>query len=221
MSADTDDGRWLLVVRPRRITIFSTISAAVVLTAMIVVGILLQSAEDGVTFRLADQIGLIGVGVVVAGGIMTGARPRLRVDRTGLWVRNILGETFFEWAVVLRVAFPEGAHWAQLLLADDERYPVMAIQAMDRERAVVALRRLRGLMTQYGPPPAVLSPEALQAAQQREEEEWARAAERPLGRLEEIDRAKAAKAAAKNAKRTSAGSSGPSVRADGERPTPS
>jgi hypothetical protein len=121
MSADTADGRWLLVVRPRRITIFSTISAAVVLAAMIVVGILLQSAEDGVTFRLADQIGLIGVGVVVAGGIMTGARPRLRVDRTGLWVRNILGETFFEWAVVLRVAFPEGAHWAQLLLADDER----------------------------------------------------------------------------------------------------
>ena len=194
----SESGRWLLVVRPRRITIYCAISASVVLVAMIVVGLLLlHSTGDGVHFRVADQVGLIGVGVVLAAGIMTGARPRLRVDATGLWVRNVLGEAFFDWAVIVRVAFPEGSHWAQLLLADDERYPVMAIQALDRERAVAALRRVRELMAQYAPPPPVLSPQALEAARRREEEELARAAQRPLGRLEEIDRAKAAKAAAK------------------------
>jgi hypothetical protein len=194
-------GRWLLVVRPRRITIICSISAAVVLIVMIVVGLLLlRSTGDGVYFRRADQIGLIGIGVVVAGGIMTGARPRLRVDATGLRVRNVLGEASFDWAVVMRVAFPEGVHWAQLLLADDERYPVMAIQSIDRERAVVALRRVRELMDRYAPPAPVLSPEAEEAAHRREQEEIARAAERPLGRLEEIDREKAAKAAAKRAR---------------------
>lgn len=195
----TESRRWLLVVRPRRITIYCAISAAIVMATMIVVGLLLlHSTGDGVHFRVADQVGLIGIGVVIAAGIMTGARPRLRVDATGLWVRNVLGETFFDWAVILRVAFPEGSHWAQLLLADDERYPVMAIQALDRERAVVALRRVRELMAQYAPPPPVLSPQAQEAARRREEEDLARAARRPLGRLEEIDREKAAKAAAKS-----------------------
>jgi hypothetical protein len=181
--------------------VICSISAAVVLAVMIVVGLLLlHSTGDGVYFRVADQIGLIGIGVVVAGGIMTGARPRLRVDSAGLWVRNVLGEAFFDWAVVVRVAFPEGVHWAQLLLADDERYPVMAIQSMDRERAVVALRQVRELMSRYAPPAPVLSPEAEEAARRREQEEIARAAERPLGRLEEIDRKKAAKAAQAKAK---------------------
>jgi hypothetical protein len=191
----TPSDRWLLVVRPRRITIICVISATVVLATMIVVGLLLRNSADGVSFRITDQVGLIGVGVVVAGGIMTGARPRLRVDASGLWVRNVLGEVFFDWAVIVRIAFPEGSHWTQLLLADDERYPVMAIQSLDKDRAVLALRRVRVLMAEHAPPPPVIAPEVLEAARLRQEAEWARQAQRPLGRLEEIDLQKAAKAA--------------------------
>ena len=50
------------------------------------------------------------------------------------------------------MAFPEGSPWAQLILADDDTYMVMAIQAMDRQRAVDALRDVRALHRTYGPP---------------------------------------------------------------------
>ena len=87
----------------------------------------------------ADQIGIIGIGLILAGLIMTAARPRLRVDRNGLWIRNVVGESFIPWQLVVRIAFPQGANWAQLIMPDDETKPLMAIQAMDKGRAVAAL----------------------------------------------------------------------------------
>lgn len=182
----------LLVVRPRQISIYGSIAAAVVLITMIVVGLLLRGTSDGVTFRVADQVGLIGVGVFGAGGIMLVARPRLRADRTGIWVRNVLGETYFAWPLVLRIAFPEGSHWAQVILADDETYPMMAIQAMDKQRAVQALKAVRTLHEAHAPAPPQRSPEAAERARRRAQAEAAAAAARPLGRLEIIDREKAA-----------------------------
>ena len=99
---------------------------------MVVIGLLLRDTNEGVEFRAADQIGLIGIGLVLGGVIMTAARPRLRVDRRGLWIRNMLGEQFTPWPLVVRVAYPQGAPWAQVLMPDDEIKPLMAIQAMDR-----------------------------------------------------------------------------------------
>ena len=86
---------------------------------------------------------------------MTAARPRLRVDRNGLWVRNMLGEEFTPWPLVVRIAYPQGAPWAQLMMPDDEIKPMMAIQAMDRGRAVTALEAVRELQAKYGPPPPI------------------------------------------------------------------
>jgi hypothetical protein len=184
--------RRLLQVRPRRITVYGAIAATAVLATMVVVGLLLRGASDGVQFRVADQVGLIGIGLVGAGAIMLVARPRLRADDTGMWVRNVLGETYFPWAVVLRIAFPEGSHWAQLVLADDETHPLMAIQAMDRERAVAALRRVRELHAAHAPAVPSPSPEAQERIRRRAQAQAAAQAARPLGRLELIDREKAA-----------------------------
>lgn len=191
-SPGPSSGRLLLQVRPRRISLFGVLAATAVLAVMIVVGILLRGTSDGVTFRTADQVGLIGVGVIAAAAIMTVARPRLRADETGIWVRNVLGETYFAWPVVVRIAFPEGAHWAQVILADDETHPLLAIQAMDRERAVAALRAVRGLHAAHAPVPPAPSPQAAERARRRAEAEAAAQAARPLGRLEIIDREKAA-----------------------------
>ena len=68
----------LLQVRPRRITIYAIISATLVVGAMVVIGLLLLNSNEGVAFRTSDQIGLIGVGLILGGLIMTAARPRLR-----------------------------------------------------------------------------------------------------------------------------------------------
>jgi hypothetical protein len=173
----------LLQVRPKRITIYAAIAASLVVGLMVVVGILLRDTNEGVEFRTSDQIGLIGVGLILGGLIMTAARPRLRVDRNGLWVRNVLGDQFTPWALVVRIAYPQGANWAQLMMPDDETKPIMAIQAMDRGRAVTALETVRELQTKYAPPqptPTVITPPLTEDPP------------RPLGRLEIIDRQKAA-----------------------------
>lgn len=184
MTANTHDDRKpvLLQVRPKRITIYASIAAALVVGSMIVIGLLLRDTNEGVAFRTSDQVGLIGVGLILGGVIMTAARPRLRVDQTGLWVRNMFGESFTPWPLVTRVAYPQGAPWAQLMMPDDELKPVMAIQAMDRGRAVKALEDVRALQAQYAPAPLV--PPVPRTPVQDPP--------RPLGRLEVIDQRKAA-----------------------------
>ena len=191
----------LFQVRPRRITILAVVAATVVVLAMVVVSVLLLQSEEGVSFRVADQIGIIGIGLVLAGLILTAARPRLRVDATGVRVRNVLAEQFVPWSLILRIGYPQGSPWAQLVMPDDEVKPVMAIQAMDRSRAVAALETVRALQAKYGPPP----PQPPPSSRPRPEDDLAR----PLGRLEIIDREKAAArdrdAAAKKAKETARG----------------
>lgn len=182
-----------LVVRPRLISIWGAIAAAAVLGSMIVLGLLLHGSQDGIVFRPFDQAGLISVGVFGAAGIMLVARPRLRADANGMAVRNVLGETYFPWQVVIRIAFPPGSHWAQVVLADDETHPLLAIQAMDKQRAVAALKAVRELHAKYAPEQPKLSPEAAERARRRLQAEAAAAAARPLGRLEIIDREMAAK----------------------------
>ena len=55
------------------------------------------------------------------------------------------------WSEVVGVTFPGGARWARVDLPDDEYIPVMAIQAVDKERAVEAMGNVRGLLTRYRP----------------------------------------------------------------------
>ncbi len=181
MSADRS-APILLQVRPRRIVIYASIAAFLVVAASVTIGILLAGTNEGVQFRLSDQIGIIGVGLILAAVIMTAARPRLRADENGLWNRNVVGQSFIPWQLVVRIAFPEGANWAQLIMPDDESKPLMAIQAMDRGRAVAALEEVRALQRRYGPPPPVRPPGSELTADPP----------RPLGRLEMIDLEKAA-----------------------------
>lgn len=176
----------LLQVRPRKITILASIATGLVVGSMVVIGLLLRNADLGVPFRVADQVSLIGIGLILGGLIMTAARPRLRVDRNGVWVRNVLNEVFTPWALVVKVAYPVGSPWAQLQMPDDEVKSVMAIQGMDRGRAVRALERVRELQRQYGhPAPEPVRPPGPSANELAEQS-------RPLGRLEIIDREKAA-----------------------------
>ncbi len=74
-------------------------------------------------------------------------------------------------------------------MPDDETHPVMAIQLLDRGRAVESLKKVREFHALYAPPPpaAVIPDEAALRALAEEENN------RPLGRLEIIDRVKAAK----------------------------
>ena len=79
------------------------------------------------------------------------ARPRLRVGRPGLSVRNLLGDRLVPWSEVVGVSFPAGSRWARIDLPDDEYIPLMAIQAVDKDRAVDAMDTVRSLLARYRP----------------------------------------------------------------------
>jgi hypothetical protein len=145
-SADTT---WDLQVRPHLTANFAYAAAFIVSAGLIAVGFLLKIRSTGVYFHTADQVAMGGLGIVLAGLILLLARPRLRAGKSGLAVRNLLGEKLIGWHDVIDVSFPRGARWARIDLPDDEYIPVMAIQVVDKERAVEAMDGVRALMTRY------------------------------------------------------------------------
>jgi hypothetical protein len=140
---------WDLEIRPHLTPIFAYTAAAVLLAVHIVVGVLLKIRSTGVIFQTADQVAIALLGAVIAGAVLLFARPRLRVGAPGVAVRNLLGYRLIPWGDVVDVSFPRGARWARVDLPDDEYIPVMAIQAVDKDRAVDAMDRVRGLLERY------------------------------------------------------------------------
>lgn len=134
-----------VVLRPRRLFVISWVGAVAIVGLFTAIALVLRNTDTGVFFRTADQVALILIGVFFAGGILLVARPRVRADAEGIEVRNILLTRHLPWDQVERIAFPDGASWARLDLPDYEYVPVMAVQAVDGQRAVDAIRRLRAL----------------------------------------------------------------------------
>lgn len=143
--------QWDLEVRPYLTPYFAYGAAALILAAHVVVGVLLKISSTGVIFQTADQVAIALLGAVIACFVLLFARPRLRVGAAGVSVRNLLGDRLIPWPDVVGVTFPRGARWARVDLADDEYVPAMAIQAVDKERAVEAMDNVRGLVDRYRP----------------------------------------------------------------------
>lgn len=148
MSADDRDS-WDVQVRPFLTPFFAYGAALLILAAHVVVGALLKVSSTGVIFRTADQVAIAMLGAVIAGFVCLFARPRLRIGPSGVAVRNLFGYRLFPWSDVVGVSFPQGARWARLDLPDDEYIPVMAIQAVDKGRAVESMDRVRAVMKRY------------------------------------------------------------------------
>lgn len=148
----TDSGhQWDVVLRPRLTTYFAYAAAFVIAAAGITVGLLLKIRSTGAYFRTADQVSMAVLGLILAAAILLLARPRLRVGPAGIGVRNVLGYRLIPWDEVVDVSFPTGARWARVDIADYEYVPILAIQSVDRERAVAAMDTVRALMARYRP----------------------------------------------------------------------
>jgi Bacterial PH domain len=141
---------WDVEIRPHLTPYFAYGAAAIIVVVHVAVGALLRVGSTGVIFRPADQVAIALLGVVIATVVVfLFARPRVRAGTAGIAVRNVLSYRLFPWEDVVGVSFPPGARWARLELPDDEYTALMAIQAVDKERAVEAMDRLRGLMVRY------------------------------------------------------------------------
>jgi hypothetical protein len=142
---------WDLEVRPHLTPYFAYGAAFVIAAAHITVGFLLKIGSTGVVFQTADQVAMGLLGVIIAGLVLLFARPRLRVGAAGIAVRNLLAYKLIPWSAVVDVSFPQGARWARVDLPDYEYVPAMAIQAIDKDRAVDAMDQVRELMLRYRP----------------------------------------------------------------------
>jgi hypothetical protein len=148
-ARNTAGDDWDLKVRPHLTPYFAVGAAVTIAAAHIVVGFLLKVGSSGVIFQTADQIAIGLLGVVIGAIVLMFARPRLRVGPAGLSVRNLVGDKLIPWSEVMGISFPAGARWARVDLPDDEYLPLMAIQAVDKERAVIAMEKVRALVTKY------------------------------------------------------------------------
>ncbi|MBO0882844.1 MAG: PH domain-containing protein [Mycobacterium sp.] len=151
MTAKPNRDVWDVQVRPHLTPYFAYGAAFVIAAAHIAVGLLLKVKSSGVIFQTADQVAIGALGLVIAGFVLLLARPRLRIGAAGLSVRNLLGDRLVSWSDVVSVSFPAGARWARIDLPDDEYIPLMAIQSVDKERAVEAMDTVRTLLSRYRP----------------------------------------------------------------------
>nr|WP_154698095.1 PH domain-containing protein [Lentzea guizhouensis] len=134
-----------VVLRPKKIRKVAWACAIGLVAVFTVVGLLLGNTPTGVIFRTSDQVAMILLGFLLAGGVLLLTRPKVNADATGISVRNVVTSHRFEWTDVLSISFPDGAAWARLELPEDEYISIMAVQAVDREYAVKSVRALREL----------------------------------------------------------------------------
>jgi hypothetical protein len=151
VTADPDQDTWDAQLRPHLTPYFAYAAAAVLIVAHIAIGLLLKAGSTGVIFQTSDQVAMAVLGLVLAGLVLLFARPRLRIGPAGLSVRNVISDRLVPWDELVGVSFPVGARWARIDLPDDEYVPLMAIQSVDKERAVAAMDTVRNLLARYRP----------------------------------------------------------------------
>jgi hypothetical protein len=137
--------------RPRRIRVVVWVAAAVTLLSAVALALALSGpVGDGpAVFGTADRFAMIGLGVIGAAALLTLTRPLVEADDDGIRVRNVAGDTRLPWGAVRAIRFDRGASWATLELPDDEVLGVLAVQAVDKQRAVEAVRSLRARHSAY------------------------------------------------------------------------
>jgi hypothetical protein len=151
VTAKPDQDIWDAQLRPRLTPYVAYAVAVVLVVAHVVIGLLLKIGSTGVIFQTSDQIAMAVLGVVLAGLVLLFARPRLRIGAQGLSVRNVLSDRLVPWGDIVGVSFPVGARWARIDLPDDEYVPLMAIQSVDKDRAVAAMDTVRNMLARYRP----------------------------------------------------------------------
>jgi hypothetical protein len=130
--------------RPVKLTRVCWVLVVLVLAVFTAVAVALGAGEPGdASFRLPDQLAMVGLGVLLSAAMLSLTRARVRGDLDGVRVRNVLGERFFPWELVREVRLDDGAPWASLELQDDDTVALLGAQTNDGERTVEVVLGLR------------------------------------------------------------------------------
>ena len=98
-----------------------------------------------VAYGTVDQFAMVGLGLVLGAGFLALGRSRVDADAEGIRFRNIALGQALPWSAVRAVAFERKSPWASLVLENGDDVSLLAIQAVDGERAVAAVEGLRAL----------------------------------------------------------------------------
>jgi Bacterial PH domain len=153
MTAGSSGQQQRVTARPIRSARIATVCAAAVFLVLLIVAILLPHTTDGVNFTVADQVGMAGLGLLFAVGILRFTRPAMWADASGVHSRGFIGGYHVvEWDLVRAVEFPPKVRFARLVLPGDELIPLYAVQRGDGERSVAVMDALRAMFAEYGMP---------------------------------------------------------------------
>src|SRR3954468_13229220 len=132
---------------PRRLRLACAVVAAAVVVVVGIAALVLKSSSTGVVrFHTSDQVAVFALGLAVAAGILALGRSRVDADADGLRVRNVLSSRELPWSVVRAVRFDRKRAWATIVLDNGDEVALLALMAVDRERAVAAVEGLRALL---------------------------------------------------------------------------
>jgi hypothetical protein len=131
--------------RPRRTRAVAFATAAMIMALMIWLAVVIAD-----TFKLADRIGVVLFGVLVAALLAVVARARVTADDEGLTVVNPVRTHRYSWAEVVGVSFERGTPWPYLDLADGTSKGVVGIQGSEGESAWRAVAELQQLIAERG-----------------------------------------------------------------------
>jgi Bacterial PH domain len=106
-----------------------------------------ETTNTVVTYRTSDQLAIAGLGLVLAAGLVFLGRSRVDADASGIRVRNVVVHHELPWQAVRAVRFDRKSAWGSLLLENGDEVSLLAVQAVDKERAVRAVEDLRALRT--------------------------------------------------------------------------
>ena len=118
-----------------------------------------ETTNTVVTYRTSDQLAMVGLGLVLAAGLVFLGRSRVDADASGIRVRNVVVHHELPWQAVRAVRFDRKSAWGSLLLENGDEVSLLAVQAVDKEhavRAVEALRALRAAASASDPVPPPL-----------------------------------------------------------------
>lgn len=138
-----------VIFRPRRVRRVASVLAVALVLVFSVIGALLRIQDTGVRFQTSDQIAMVLLGMILAGGVLLFTRPALIVTDDLIRVRTPVTEHRYRWDEIVGFSFPEGAAWARLVLPDDEYTAILAIQANDKLYAVEQMRQLREIAAKH------------------------------------------------------------------------
>jgi hypothetical protein len=123
----------------------AVLGLVVVAVAGVVAATLKDTTNTVVTYRTSDQVAIVGLGLVLAAGMVFLGRSRVDADAEGVHVRNLVVHHQLPWQAVRAVRFERKSPWASLLLENGDEISLLAVQAVDEEHAVRAVAGLRAL----------------------------------------------------------------------------